>query len=50
MIAEILDAAILFWLVGTWFYEGHHRRCSVALLCPKCGSSTEAHCGEDQRR
>jgi hypothetical protein len=38
MLAELLDVAILCWLVGTWFYEGHHRRCSVLVRCDKCGN------------
>jgi hypothetical protein len=42
--AEILDAAILVWLIGTWFYEGHHRRCTVVLTCAKCGEVSDACC------
>lgn len=44
MIAEVLDAAILLWLITTWFYEGHHRRCTVIQVCKKCGESTDLHC------
>jgi len=39
-----LDAAILFWLIGTWFYEGHHRRCKVEVVCPKCGENHNECC------
>lgn len=44
MVAELLDAAILLWLIGTWFYEGHHRRCTVRQVCSKCGEVTDLHC------
>lgn len=44
MLAEILDAAILFWLIGTWFYEGHHQRCTVKTVCPKCGEKSATKC------
>lgn len=40
----VLDALILAWLIGTWFYEGHHRRCAVVVRCPKCGEETAAPC------
>jgi hypothetical protein len=40
----ILDLLILLWLVGTWFYEGHHRRCTVITRCPKCGNVDSVHC------
>jgi hypothetical protein len=44
----LLDLGILLWLIGTWFYEGHHRRCTVLTKCPKCGkeSSLRCHSGE----
>lgn len=48
-LSDILDAAILVWLVGTWFYEGHHRRCTVIVTCPKCGEKTDAPCGAGKR-
>lgn len=48
-LAEVLDALILAWLVATWFYEGHHRRCSVNVTCPQCGATTAARCTEDHR-
>jgi len=41
---EILDFLILAWLVGTWFYEGHHRRCTVIVTCDKCGCDSSAPC------
>lgn len=44
MITEILDFLILAWLVGTWFYEGHHRRCTVITKCPLCGGEGEVKC------
>ncbi len=44
MTAEILDALILLWLIGTWFYEGHHRRCTVIVKCPKCGEESGDKC------
>lgn len=40
----VLDAAILVWLVGTWFYEGHHRRCTVITTCEHCGARSDAAC------
>jgi len=46
----ILDASILAWLVGTWFYEGHHRRCEVVAICPTCGGSSMQRCGADRRK
>jgi hypothetical protein len=39
-----LDLAILLWLVSTWFYEGHHRRCTVITRCPKCGAEGTTRC------
>lgn len=44
MLGDMLDAAILLWLVRTWFYEGHHRKCSVAMICDVCGRATDAAC------
>ncbi len=44
MMAEILDLMILLWLMATWFYEGHHRRCTVIQRCPKCGEEKAVHC------
>lgn len=41
----VLDALILAWLVGTWFYEGHHRRCTVVVRCPDCGKGRDHDCG-----
>ncbi len=40
----VLDAAILTWLIGTWFYEGHHRRCTVVTKCSHCGAHSDAEC------
>ena len=43
-LAEVLDACILGWLIVTWFYEGHHRRCEVQLHCPNCGAESKVRC------
>lgn len=47
--AEVLDALILAWLIGTWFYEGHHRRCRVEIVCPTCGHKHDESCSADHR-
>lgn len=39
-----LDFFILAWLVATWFYEGHHRRCTVIARCPSCGKQHDIDC------
>lgn len=44
-LADVLDAAILVWLIGTWFFEGHHRRCVVLTKCDGCGDVREHGCG-----
>jgi hypothetical protein len=49
-LAEVLDGLILLWLVGTWFYEGHHRACSVATVCRRCGSMGDEECMSPYRR
>lgn len=43
-LSEVLDALILAWLVATWFYEGHHRRCTVLTRCPHCGAESSTPC------
>lgn len=43
-LGEVFDLLILAWLVGTWFYEGHHRRCSVIARCDKCGHESSNNC------
>ncbi len=43
-LAVCIDFAILGWLVFCWFYEGHHRRCKVDVLCPKCKGMHEENC------
>ena len=43
-LGEVLDALILSWLVATWFYEGHHRRCSVIARCEVCGRESDLAC------
>ena len=48
-VAAIIDVLILAWLVGTWFFEGHHKRCRVEVTCPSCGRSTETCCSVDRR-
>lgn len=40
----ISDVAILLWLMGTWFYEGHHRKCKVDVYCAKCHDRAEHDC------
>lgn len=44
-----IDVLILAWLVGTWFYEGHHKRCKVTVECPHCGETSEQPCLTDHR-
>lgn len=46
----IADALILFWLIGTWFFEGHHKKCQVIIDCPHCGKSSEQKCLADHRK
>lgn len=41
----LLDFCILTWLISTWFYEGHHRRCTVITKCPTCGGEAAVPCG-----
>ena len=48
-VALVVDVLILTWLVATWFYEGHHRRCQVDVRCPRCGAESEAGCSADHR-
>jgi hypothetical protein len=43
-LAVALDAAILLWLVFTWFYEGHHKRCKVEAICPVCKHDSIIDC------
>lgn len=47
--AFIADILILAWLVGTWFYEGHHRKCKVTVVCSHCGKETDQTCNADHR-
>lgn len=49
MMAELLDGAILGWLVFTWFYEGHHKRCEVVVTCSVCGTTEDHKCDADPR-
>ena len=42
--ALVVDVLILAWLVGTWFWEGHHKRCKVEVRCTDCGIRTETDC------
>lgn len=44
MVAEVLDGLILAWLIGTWFYEGNHKKCQVNTICPECGKKTDVTC------
>lgn len=48
--AFVIDIMILAWLVGTWFYEGHHRRCKVEVTCGHCGKTSQVGCQADHRR
>lgn len=34
----VLDFLILVFLIGTWFWEGNHRRCTVRVTCAHCGT------------
>lgn len=43
------DILIFAWLVGTWFYEGHHKKCKVTVTCPHCGEESEQACLADHR-
>lgn len=47
--SAVLDLLILLWLVGTWFYEGHHKKCKVTVTCPHCGTESEQACLADHR-
>ncbi len=47
--STLLDALILGWLIGTWFYEGHHRRCSVIATCANCEREHEVDCDAGKR-
>jgi hypothetical protein len=40
----VVDCCILTWLIATWFYEGHHKRCTVKTQCFKCGSEDTRYC------
>lgn len=39
-IAAVFDIMIFVWLVGTWFFEGHHKQCKVDVIatftCAEC--------------
>lgn len=47
------DVAIIAWLVFTWFFEGHHKRCKVDIevTCKHCARDieVEADCVHDRR-
>jgi len=43
------DILILAWLVGTWFYEGHHMRCKIRVVCPHCSLQHNHECLADER-
>jgi hypothetical protein len=43
------DVFIAGWLVFTFFWEGHHKRCRVELVCPNCGTASSAGCAADRR-
>lgn len=42
--AEVLDALILAWLIGTWFFEGNHKRCKVIVSCEHGGKEVAHDC------
>jgi hypothetical protein len=48
-VAVVADVLILAWLVGTWFYEGHHKRCIVETTCPECAERSAHGCAADAR-
>ena len=49
-LSALLDFLILAWLVATWFYEGHHKRCRVEVVCPTCHQVLEdLRCASDRR-
>lgn len=48
--ALVVDVLILAWLVFTWFFEGHHKRCRVEVVCPNCGGTASAGCAADPRK
>lgn len=43
-LALLADVLILVWLIGTWFYEGHHRRCKVDMICSRCDEKATHDC------
>lgn len=43
------DVMILAWLVFTWIYEGHHKRCKIEIACPRCKRLHEVGCAADRR-
>lgn len=49
IICAVSDVAILGWLIGTWFYEGHHKKCRVSVTCPHCGETSDQPCLTDHR-
>lgn len=40
----VMDTLILVWLIGTWFYEGHHKQCKVETVCKVCGTHLHEDC------
>lgn len=42
--AFLVDVLILLWLVITWFYEGHHKKCKVTVTCNHCGQENDQPC------
>lgn len=49
VVCAVSDVLILVWLVGTWFYEGHHKKCAVTVTCDHCGHTAEHRCDADPR-
>lgn len=48
-ITFVVDVSILAWLVGTWFFEGNHKKCRVSVACPHCGGISDQRCLADHR-
>jgi hypothetical protein len=48
-LALFFDALIFAWLVFTWFYEGHHKKCEVEVACSHCGHQESHKCSADPR-
>ncbi len=45
-----VDVLILTWLVSSWFYEGHHKRCKIRIVCLHCSLQHDHECLADERK